>query len=93
MAWGDPATDSGAPTPTANARFARLRSGHEQRDQFNRELCTRLGCIMEDASVVALIWNDDLALEHRLQKLGKASADIHALLAAAAALMAEHSDP
>ena len=41
---------------------------------------------MEDASVVALIWDDDLSLETRLQKLRKASVDIQALVAAATAL-------
>ena len=58
-----------------------------------RQLCTRVGCIMEDASVVALIWDDNLALETRLQKLRKASADIQALVSAATALMTEHADP
>ena len=51
-----------------------------------RQLCTRAGCVMEDASVVALIWDDDLSLETRLQKLRKASVDIQALVAAATAL-------
>ena len=58
-----------------------------------RQLCTRAGCIMEDASVVALIWDDDLALEHRLQKLRKASANIQALIVAATALVTGQADP
>jgi hypothetical protein len=53
-----------------------------------RQLCTRAGCIMEDTSVVALIWDDGLAINARLAKLSDAANDIHALVAAARALMA-----
>ena len=52
-----------------------------------RQLSTRVGCIMEDTSVVALIWEDGLALEARVAKLSVAANDIHALVAAARALM------
>ena len=57
-----------------------------------RLLCTRVGCIMEDASVVALIWDDKASLEDRLKMLRKASADIQALVAAATALGTEQAD-
>lgn len=57
-----------------------------------RQLCTQAGCIFEDASVVALIWDDDLTLQTRLEKLRKASADIQALVSAAIALMAKPAD-
>jgi hypothetical protein len=52
-----------------------------------RQLCTRAGCIMEDSSVVALIWDDGLTLEARLAKLSDAANDIRTLVAAAKALM------
>ena len=58
-----------------------------------RQLCTRAGCIMEDASVIALIWDDGLKLEPRLQKLRKAAADIEALVAAATALLTKQVVP
>ena len=47
---------------------------------------------MEDASVVALVWDDDLKLNIRLQTLEKALADIHAPVAAATALMTKKAD-
>ena len=47
---------------------------------------------MEDASVVALIWDDKASLEDRLKMLRKASADIQALVAAATALGTEQAD-
>ena len=47
---------------------------------------------MEDASVVALIWDDEVSLEDRLKMLRKASADIQALVAAATALGTEQAD-
>lgn len=53
------------------------------------QLFTRAGCIMEDTSVIALIWDDALTLEARLAKLSAAANDIHALVAAARALMAK----
>jgi hypothetical protein len=52
-----------------------------------RQLCTRAGCIMEDTSVVALIWDDGLTLEARLAKLSDAANDIRTLVAAAKPLM------
>jgi hypothetical protein len=52
-----------------------------------RQLRTRAGCIMEDSSVIALIWEDGLPLEAWLAKLAAAANDIHALVAAAQALM------
>jgi hypothetical protein len=51
-----------------------------------RQLCTRVGCLMEDTSVVALIWDDGVAIDARLAKLSAAANDIHALVAAAQAL-------
>ena len=50
-----------------------------------RQLCTRAGCIMEDASVTALIWSDGLSLEQRLQELCVAANNIQALITAACA--------
>ena len=47
---------------------------------------------MEDASVIALVWDDDLALETRLRKLDKAAADFKALVAAATALATARAD-
>lgn len=52
-----------------------------------RQLCTRVGCIMEDNSVIALIWNDGLAIDARLAKISSAANDINALVAAAGALI------
>jgi hypothetical protein len=57
-----------------------------------RQLCTRIGCLMEDASVVALVWDDDFSLKTRVQTLEKASANIQALVAAATALMTKEAD-
>jgi hypothetical protein len=54
-----------------------------------RQICTRVGCIMEDSSVIALIWDDGLTLDARLAKLSVAANDIHALVAAARALVAK----
>jgi hypothetical protein len=51
-----------------------------------RQLCTRIGCIMEDSSIVALIWDDGLTLDARLATLSAAAKNIHALVAAAQAL-------
>jgi hypothetical protein len=54
-----------------------------------RQLCTRIGCIMEDTSVVTLVGDDRLAIDVRLAKLSAASNDIHALVSAARALIAK----
>lgn len=67
-------------------------AGMDNEKDLIRQLCTQAGCIMENASVVALIWDDDLALETRLRKLCKAAADIQMLIAAATALMIEPTD-
>lgn len=67
-------------------------TGMDNDTKLIRQLCTRAGCIMEDASVVALVWEDNLTLEARLQRLRKAAADIQALVSAATALMTEHAD-
>jgi hypothetical protein len=55
-----------------------------------RQLCTRAGCIMEDTSVIALIWDDALSIEVRLEKLSAAANDIHTLVAAARVLVSQH---
>jgi hypothetical protein len=68
--------------------FADLVSSMDDDDiALIRQLCTRAGCIMEDSSVFALIWDDRLALDVRLAKLSAAANDIHALVAAARALI------
>jgi hypothetical protein len=66
------------------AMLRRLVSSMDDDDsQLIRQLCTRVGCIMEDTSVIALIWDDDITLDERLQQLSIAAADIQALVAAA----------
>jgi hypothetical protein len=47
-----------------------------------REICNEIGCIMEEASVVALVWveGDGLSLEHRLEVLRDAHTKIGTLL-------------
>ncbi len=52
-------------------------------DDEVRKLFTEIGCIMEDASLVALIWRDadGLDLQARLQILSYAHAEIRDLLA------------
>ena len=57
-----------------------------------RQLCTRVGCILEDASVIALIWDDDTSPAVRLQKLRRASANIQALIAAATTMLTDQAD-
>ena len=52
-----------------------------------RQLCTRAACIMEDSSVIALIWDDGMSIDARLAKLSDAAKDIRTLVAAAKALM------
>ncbi len=48
-----------------------------------RKLFTQIGCIMEDASIVALIWSDGdgLGVRARLESLSDAHAEIGDLLA------------
>lgn len=47
-----------------------------------REICTEIGCVMEEASVVALVWveGDGWSLEHRLALLRQTHAEIGAIL-------------
>ena len=52
-----------------------------------KKLCTKIGCIMEDASAIALIWSDDIPVETRIEDLSIASTQINALAAAAQALL------
>ncbi len=53
-----------------------------------RQLLTRIGTTMEDASVVALVWQDDLSLAARLEQVEHAARMILSLTAAAQALAA-----
>ena len=55
-------------------------------DDLVRQLCTKAGCVMEDTSVVALIWDDGLSIDRRLENLVVATNDIVALIAAAKAV-------
>jgi hypothetical protein len=71
-------------TCTATPRF--VSGMNEDVLALIRQLCTRAGCIMEDTSVVALIWNDGLSIEARLAKLSAAADDIQAIIAAARTL-------
>lgn len=54
-----------------------------------RTICTQIGTIMEDASVVALVWDTQsgLSVAARLQLLDNAHADVSRLLKQAANLM------
>ncbi|MGL5839953.1 MAG: hypothetical protein ACRCY3_15785 [Sphingorhabdus sp.] len=54
-----------------------------------RELCTRIGCIMEDASVIALIWikDQELTIEARLGLLREAHDEISSLIGKATCLL------
>jgi hypothetical protein len=47
-----------------------------------RALCTEIGSVIEDASVVALVWNesDGLSIKARVQRLQDAHAEIGRLL-------------
>jgi hypothetical protein len=63
--------------------FARRVSDMNENTILIRQLCTRAGCIMEDSSVIALIWDDDLSIQKRLAALTAAADDIAALIAAA----------
>ena len=51
-------------------------------DDEVRKLFTQIGCVMEDASIVALIWRngEDLGLRARLQRLSDAHVEIGDLL-------------
>jgi hypothetical protein len=51
-----------------------------------KRLCTQAGCIMEDASVLALMWDDEPTLEARLGALSSAADDIKVLVDAARVL-------
>ena len=55
-------------------------------DDLVRQLCTKAGCLMEDASVVALIWDDGVLIDRRLDALSVAANDMAALIAAAQAV-------
>jgi hypothetical protein len=54
-----------------------------------RRLSTRIGAIMEDESVVALVWKDpeQVSMPERLERLEEAGKAISALAAAAKVLM------
>jgi len=54
-----------------------------------REICTLIGTIMEDASVLALVWDTQsgLSVAARLQLLDNAHSDVSRLLKQAANLM------
>lgn len=54
-----------------------------------REICTQIGTIMEDASVVALVWkiDDSLSDPDRLHQIRHAHAEIGRLLEAATNLL------
>ena len=45
-------------------------------------LCTEIGCIMEDACLVALVWDagDGLGVQARIKKLSDAHSEIGILL-------------
>ena len=47
-----------------------------------RRLCTEIGCIMEDACLVALVWDpgDRLGVQARIEKLSEAHMRIGNLL-------------
>lgn len=49
-------------------------------------LLTKVGCIMEDVSIVAIDWSDGLSIEERINKLEGAGKEIAMLVAAARAL-------
>lgn len=58
-------------------------------DDRIREICTQIGTIMEDASVVALVWriDDSFSDTDRLQQLRDAHTEIGRLLEQATALL------
>jgi hypothetical protein len=52
-----------------------------------RQLCTRAGAAMEDASVLALVWHDgELSVSSRLDQLEHAALQVSALISAAKVL-------
>lgn len=51
-----------------------------------KQLCTKIGCIMEDGSVLALHWSNDIPLKTRIDELSVASAQIAACVAAVQSL-------
>jgi hypothetical protein len=57
-----------------------------------RQLCTRVGCLMEDSSVIALMWSEDdeLSPNERIGTLRRAVRDMVALLDAAEAITRGH---
>lgn len=66
----------------------RLGAGMDEADiDLIKRLCTKIGCIMEDGSVLALHWSSDVPLETRINELSAASDQISALAAAAQALL------
>ena len=63
--------------------FSRLCAGmHDEEDEVRR-LFTEIGCLMEDASIVALIWSGDdgLNARQRLDELKAANQAIAGKLA------------
>ena len=70
-------------------QVARLMAAMNDDRELIRLLCTRVGTIMGDSSVEALLWSDGLTTSQRLERLGIASAKIKALLEAASVLVAE----
>jgi hypothetical protein len=54
-----------------------------------KQLLTRIGATMEDASVVALVWQEDQSLTLRLEKVKRAACTILALTEAAQALASD----
>jgi hypothetical protein len=59
----------------------------DEKTALIRQLCAHVGCIMEDSSVIALIWTDELPVEERLATLSNAAKDIATLITAAEVLL------
>lgn len=57
-------------------------TGQFMDEQQIRSLITEVGCIMEDASITALIWKscDGLSIQARVEHLGAANQKIEVLL-------------
>lgn len=68
----------------------RVSMDHDDVDLI-RQLSTKAGCLMEDASATALIWSDGVPLETRIEALSIAAAQNEALVAAARALLQPRS--
>ena len=64
----------------------RVSMDHDDIDLI-RQLSTKAGCLMEDASATALIWSDGLPLATRIKELSIASPQIEALVAVAQTLL------